>query len=136
MRRVSMAILAPEGYASGLPMENRLGWPYVARGLRNTKLASALTTADPKRAALLNQVKKERRLVFGSLAFVLIRFLLRGQVYEFFDVLPEDVILGFFEVGEVVTLDGKDEKTSSSETHEKARGKCEVGDLGAHLEGS
>ena len=95
-------------------MENRLGWPYVARGLRNTKLASALMTADPKRAALLNQVKKDLRLVFGSLAFVLIRLLLRGLVYEFLDVLPENVIFGFFQVVEVIFLHGKDEQTSST----------------------
>src|SRR5689334_19181053 len=46
-RRKSSAIRVPEGYSSGLPIANRAGDPYVARGLMKTRFEKALKTADP-----------------------------------------------------------------------------------------
>src|ERR1039458_2491696 len=93
-----------------------------------TRLDTALSTAAPNRPTLVSHARTWRRggwvstapvRPWGSGFAIGIRLLL-GGIDQFFQIAPEDLILGVFDVVEIVFLYGKDEDANGGERHAEA----------------
>jgi hypothetical protein len=95
-----------------------------------TKFATALMAAEPARAAPLNHVRRLRRelpVLFWVWFALIVDYL--------FEIRPEDMELGFFEVAEVIFLYREGEEAGSAERHEQTGGQRDPGKFEAHLFG-
>src|ERR1035441_7057747 len=108
----------PEGKSSGLPMANRAGCPYVARGLMKTRLLTAESTAEPNRPTLVSHASTFRRGIGASVLATAITLLL--GIHQLFQIAPEDLILGVFEVVKIVLFYGKDKDAHRGQRHREA----------------
>src|ERR1035441_36515 len=93
-----------------------------------TRSDTALSTAAPNRPTLLNHARTWRRgrrvstaplWPWGSGFAIGIRLLL-GGIDQFFQIAPEDLILGVLDVVEIVFSYGKDEDANGGERHAEA----------------
>src|SRR4051812_37326201 len=125
-RCVSRETRAPEGNSSGLPIENRLGCPYVARGFMKIKLESAVIIRDPNRPNPLNHASTRRRVTaspFSSTAVLtgtFIFLLLPWRRGCFLHVRPEHLVFRLFQIAEVVLLHRKNKHQDRSNAHAQA----------------
>ena len=96
-----------------------------------TRLETAESTAEPNRPTLVSHASTRRRGICGS-AFrgvamgsdwpLALRFSLGVTTGfdQFFQIAPEDLVLGVFEVVKVVFLDGKNEDAHGGDRHAEA----------------
>src|ERR1039457_651661 len=85
----------------------------------NTRLLTALSTAEPNRPTLVSHASTFRRGIGASVLAVAITLLL-GGIHQIFQIAPEDLILGVFDIVEVVFFDGKYENADGGESHAEA----------------
>src|SRR3954467_4032632 len=120
-RRVSRETRAPEGKSSGLPIEKRLGCPYVARGLIKMRFDSAVMISEPNSPKPLSHDNTLRRVTASPVSSIVgltfILFLPRRTLDQFLHIRPEHLILRVFQVPEVVLLHGEHEDEYRSNPH-------------------
>src|ERR1039457_3091402 len=95
----------------------------------NTRLDTALSTAEPNRPTLVSHASTLRRgMCCSSAAVWLWRSglatgialgitLLLGGIDQLFQIAPENLVLGLFDVVEIVFLDGEDKDAHGGERH-------------------
>src|ERR1035438_3358026 len=85
----------------------------------NTRLLTALSTAEPNRPTLVSHASTFRRGIGASVLAVAIRLLL-GGIHQIFQIAPEDLILGVFDVVKIVFFYSKDENAHRGQRHRQA----------------
>src|ERR1035438_8184825 len=83
-----------------------------------TRLETAESTAEPNRPTLVSHARTRRRGIGASVLAAAITFLLGG--IQIFQIAPEDLVLGVFDVVKIVLLDGEDEDAHGGQRHREA----------------
>src|ERR1035438_4933680 len=93
-----------------------------------TRLDTAESAAEPNRPTLVSHARTRRRGMCGSSVAVWLWglllatgiTLLLGGIHQLFQIAPEDLIFGVFDVVEIIFLDGKDENADGGQSHTEA----------------
>src|SRR5260370_29683748 len=94
-----------------------------------TRLDTAESTAEVNRPMLVSEARTRRRGMCGSTAAVWLSgwvlatgiiTVLLGGIDELFQIAPEDLIFGVFDVVEIVFFDGKDKDANGGQRHADA----------------